>query len=76
MVRRVVQVVGSVVFWTYPRGTWQYDILCILILAFIFLTPRTLFDGSPSSETQKPEKIQEEELLKKRGTEQATLASP
>lgn len=35
-----------ILFWTYDRGSWQYDILCGLILAFIFLTPKGVFDGS------------------------------
>ncbi len=26
-------------FWTYERATWQYDLLVIAILAFIWLTP-------------------------------------
>jgi len=34
-------------FWTYDRGTWQYDIMVILILAFIFLTPRSWFRDRP-----------------------------
>ena len=35
-------------FWGYARNTWQYDVLCVLILAFIFLTPQSWFDtGSP-----------------------------
>jgi hypothetical protein len=25
-------------FWTYERGSWQYDVMVILILAFIWLT--------------------------------------
>lgn len=29
--------------WSYERGTLQYDIICGLILAFIFLTPRSCF---------------------------------
>ncbi|HKP73204.1 MAG TPA: hypothetical protein VJT82_09730 [Pyrinomonadaceae bacterium] len=33
-------------FWSYGRSTWQYDVLCVLILAFIFLTPRSWFDNS------------------------------
>jgi hypothetical protein len=37
---------GRVLFWRYQRGSWQYDILCGLILAFIFLTPKAVFDGS------------------------------
>lgn len=33
----------KILFWTYGRTTWQYDVLCALILAFIFLTPKTQF---------------------------------
>ncbi len=29
--------------WTYSRGTIPYDIICALILLFIFLTPRSCF---------------------------------
>ncbi len=42
----MLQAISRVLFWTYSRGSWQYDILCALILCFIFLTPRTVFDGS------------------------------
>jgi hypothetical protein len=31
-------------FWSYDRGTWQYDVMCVLILAFIFLIPARAFD--------------------------------
>lgn len=34
--------------WSYGRGTIQYDIICILILAFIFLVPRGCFNGAGS----------------------------
>lgn len=30
-------------FWNYARNTWQWDILCALILVFIFLTPKGWF---------------------------------
>jgi hypothetical protein len=33
-------------FWSYPRTSWQWDILCVLILAFIFLTPKGWFQTS------------------------------
>jgi hypothetical protein len=29
--------------WSYERGTLQYDIICALILAFIFFVPRSCF---------------------------------
>lgn len=34
----------SLLFWSYGRTTWQYDVLCVLILAFIFLTPQSWFE--------------------------------
>jgi hypothetical protein len=35
------------IFWDYPRGSWQYDVIVGLILAFIFLTPRGWFRDQP-----------------------------
>ena len=34
---------GSFLIWSYRRGSIQYDIVCILILIFIFLIPRGCF---------------------------------
>lgn len=31
------------IFWDYPRGSWQYDIIVVSITAFVFLTPREWF---------------------------------
>ena len=36
------------VFWEFRRGSWQYDIIVALILAFIFLTPPAMFNDRPS----------------------------
>jgi hypothetical protein len=27
------------IYWTYDRATWQYDLMVIAILAFVWLTP-------------------------------------
>jgi hypothetical protein len=35
------------IFWDFPRGSWQYDVMVGLILAFIFLTPREWFRDQP-----------------------------
>jgi hypothetical protein len=32
-------------FWSYARTSWQWDVLCVLILVFIFLTPKSWFDN-------------------------------
>src|SRR6266550_7388574 len=31
-------------FWNYARSSWQWDILCVVILIFIFLTPKSWFE--------------------------------
>jgi hypothetical protein len=33
----------NLLIWSYERGTLQYDIICALILAFIFFVPRSCF---------------------------------
>ena len=47
----MLKAISRVLFWTYPRGSWQYDLMCIGILLFIFLTPRWVFDHSDSAHT-------------------------
>jgi hypothetical protein len=37
----------KIAFWTYPRTSWQWDVLCVLILVFIFLTPKSWFVNTP-----------------------------
>lgn len=49
MLRKIAAAIHRGLFWTYERGTWQYDVMVILILAFIFLTPRAWFSDRPVS---------------------------
>jgi hypothetical protein len=42
----------NVILWNYRRGTWQYDVFCLLIIAFIFLTPKSWFDRKERFATQ------------------------
>ncbi|MDQ2844362.1 MAG: hypothetical protein M3Y72_25625 [Acidobacteriota bacterium] len=37
------------IFWDFPRATWQYDIVVGLILIFIFATPREWFRDQPKA---------------------------
>jgi hypothetical protein len=41
-----------ITLWDYARGTWQYDVLCLLIIAFIFLSPKAWFDKREKLATQ------------------------
>jgi hypothetical protein len=55
----------NILLWTYGRGTWQYDVMCALILAFIFLIPPSFFHenrgfhpknlSSPTSQPSAPQ---------------------
>jgi hypothetical protein len=47
---KVKLIFSRAVFWTYERGSWQYDVICAVILAFIFLTPRAWFHDGPTLE--------------------------
>jgi hypothetical protein len=38
----------KILFWSYERGSWQYDVMCVLILAFIFLAPNKFFQSRAS----------------------------
>ena len=40
--------ISHVFFWAYDRGSWQYDLIVIAIVAFIFLTPRAWFSDRPT----------------------------
>jgi hypothetical protein len=41
-------------FWSYDRGSWQYDVMCVLILAFIFFTPNRWFLSQRSEAAMSP----------------------
>jgi hypothetical protein len=42
----------KIIEWNYQRGSWQWDVLCIVILCFIFLTPKAWFDKREKLATQ------------------------
>lgn len=48
-------------FWSYERGSWQYDVLCGLILAFIFFGPNQIFH-SADGETSAPRRVAVQEV--------------
>lgn len=45
---KIKLVASRSIFWSYERGSWQYDVLVLLILGFIFLTPRSWFQDRPT----------------------------
>jgi hypothetical protein len=62
------QILSKTFFWSYERGTWQYDVAVILILAFVLLTPRGWFHDKPESgERAAPGQVQ---LISQEGNRQ------
>jgi hypothetical protein len=43
------QILSRTFFWSYERGTWQYDLAVILILVFVLLTTRAWFRDQPQA---------------------------
>ena len=42
----VANTAKKIAFWNYSRTSWQWDVLCVLILVFIFLTPKGWFENT------------------------------
>jgi hypothetical protein len=43
--------IRGMLFWSYDRGSWPYDIMVIAILIFVLLTPRKWFNDQPQTIT-------------------------
>jgi ribosomal protein S18 acetylase RimI-like enzyme len=41
------QILSRTFFWSYERGTWQYDLAVAAILVFVLATPRSWFQDQP-----------------------------
>ncbi len=47
----MISALKRVIFWDFPRASWQYDLIVVAILAFIFVTPRELFRDQPKAQS-------------------------
>lgn len=45
--RTIWRVLVRIVFWSYERGTWPYDVAVVLIVIFVLLSPRSWFHDRP-----------------------------
>ena len=62
------RILSRTFFWSYERGTWQYDVAVILILVFVLATPRHWFRDQP--EGGGPAAPGQVQLLSKEGSRQ------
>jgi hypothetical protein len=45
--RTLWQGLVRIVFWSFERGTWPYDVAVALIVTFVLLAPRSWFNDRP-----------------------------
>jgi len=62
------QILSRIFFWSYERGSWQYDLAVIAILIFVLLTPSRWFHDQPTREV--PAASAQVELLSDKGNQQ------
>jgi hypothetical protein len=65
------RILDRIFFWSYERGTWQYDVAVIMILVFVLATPMKWFRDQPqvglplnSSQVELVSKTGEKEIYK------------
>lgn len=45
--RTIWRILSRIVFWSYERGTWPYDLAVVAIVVFVMLSPRSWFHDQP-----------------------------
>lgn len=52
------RILKSYFFWTYERGSFHYDVMVTLVLAFLFITPRLWNYGDhPTAGNMSPSEV-------------------
>jgi hypothetical protein len=41
----MISFLRAVFYWTYERGSWQWDIACLVFIVIIFATPPDFLEG-------------------------------
>jgi len=62
------QILYRTFFWSYERGSWQYDVAVVLIVLFSLATPRRWFHDQP--EVGLPANASQVEQLSKTGEDE------
>lgn len=48
-----MDLIKRIINWNYERASWQWDILCIVCMMFIFLTPKAWFEKREATQTSR-----------------------
>lgn len=47
--RKILRAIEATIFWSHERGSWPYDLMVVLILIFVLITPRRWFHDRPQN---------------------------
>ncbi len=47
--RKFLRWMQGTIFWSYERGSWPYDLMVVIIVLFVLITPRRWFHDQPES---------------------------
>jgi hypothetical protein len=47
--RKFLRGVWGTIFWSYERGSWPYDVMVVVIVIFVLITPRHWFRDQPEN---------------------------
>ena len=50
--KKLWRALTKTIFWSYERGSWPYDLMVVLIVLFVLLTPKSWFQDQPRSSEQ------------------------
>ena len=50
--RKFFRSLWGAIFWSYERGSWPYDVMVVVIVLFVLITPRHWFHDQPENNSE------------------------
>ncbi|MFZ3243828.1 MAG: hypothetical protein WA185_02030 [Candidatus Acidiferrales bacterium] len=47
--RKFLRGIRGTIFWSHDRGSWPYDLMVVIIVLFVLITPRRWFHDQPEN---------------------------
>jgi hypothetical protein len=70
------QTIKRIVLWDFARASWQWDVLCLLIICFIFLTPKSWYENAKPSVPVRTATLSREKYSADRAQLEAAVRDP
>lgn len=52
--RKLMRAIRGIILWSYERGSWPYDVMVVVIVVFVLITPRRWFHDQPENNFASP----------------------